>query len=206
MSPLSQNSPLAGSTLANTWDIANVIIPDFPSTDNLPQIQFQSGPTVGGSTYKPLTFRDKNLTFTEALTWTKGRHDAKFGYEYRYLNSHPNFSLFPTPYEYIGGAGDALTSDQTYSYYYDSSAYYYSGGNEIADLLLGLPYVVDQGLQLTTASTTANEHTFYAQDYWQVTPKLNLTYGVRYEYQQPYVEANNNEANFSTSKNCQRQW
>ena len=37
---------------------------------------------------------------------------------------------------------------------------------------------------------------FYLQDYWQITPKLNLTYGVRYEYQQPYVEANNNEANF----------
>jgi hypothetical protein len=198
ISPLSQNSPLAGSQLANTWGIQNVIIPDFPATDNLPQIQFQSGPTVGGSTYKPLTFRDKNLTILEALTWTKGRHNAKFGYEYRHLNSHPNFSLFPTPYEYIGGAGDALTSDPTYSYY-DPNAYYYNGGNEMADLLLGLPYVVDQGLQLTNASTTANEHTFYLQDYWQIGTKLNVTYGVRYEYQQPYVEANNDESNFSTS-------
>ena len=136
-----------------------MIIPGFPSTNNLPQIQFQSGPTVGGSTYKPLTFRDKNLTFPMSLTWTKGTHDVKFGYEYRHLISHPNFSLFPTPYEYIGGAGDAQTSDPTYSYY-DPNAYYYNGGNEIADLLLGLPYVVDQGLQLTYASTTANEHTF----------------------------------------------
>jgi outer membrane receptor protein involved in Fe transport len=198
LSTVSQNSPLAGTDLATTWDIANVIIPGFPSTNNLPQIQFQSGPTVGGSTYKPLTFRDKNWTFTEALTWTRGRHNAKFGYEYRHLNSHPNFSLFPTPYEYIGGAYDALTSDPTYSYY-NPSAYYGNGGNEIADLLLGLPYVVDQGLQLTVASTTANEHTIYAQDYWQVTPKLNFTYGVRYEYLQPYVEVNNDEANFSTS-------
>ncbi|MGA2632826.1 MAG: TonB-dependent receptor [Terracidiphilus sp.] len=199
LSTVSQNSPLAGTNLANTWDIANVIIPSFPSTNNLPQIQFQSGPTVGGSTYKPLTFRDKNYTFTDALTWTRGRHNAKFGYEYRHLNSHPNFSLFPTPYEYIGGEGDALTSDQTYSYYYNPSAYYYNGGNEIADLLLGLPYVVDQGLQLTFASTTANEHTIYAQDYWQITPKLNITYGLRYEYLQPYVEANDNQSNFSTS-------
>jgi hypothetical protein len=198
ISPLSQNSPLAGSKLASTWGIQNVIIPDFPATDNLPQIQFQSGPTVGGSTYKPLTFRDKNLTILDALTWTKGSHNVKFGYEYRHLNSHPNFSLFPTPYEYIGGAGDAQTSDPTYSYY-DPNAYYYNGGNEIADLLLGLPYVVDQGLQLTNASTTANEHTFYLQDYWQINTKLNLTYGVRYEYQQPYVEASNDESNFSTS-------
>jgi len=195
LSTVSQNSPLAGTNLANTWGIQNVVIPGFPSTNNLPQIQFQSGPTVGGSTYKPLTFRDENYSFEEALTWTRGRHNAKFGYEYRHLNSHPNFSLFPTPYEYIGGAGDALTSDPTYSFY-DGQAYYYNGGSEMADLLLGLPYVVDQGLQLTSASTTANEHTFYLQDYWQITPRLNLTYGLRYEYQQPYVEANNNEANF----------
>jgi outer membrane receptor protein involved in Fe transport len=198
LSTLSQNSPLAGSQLATTWGIKNDIIPGFPSTYNLPQIQFESGPTVGGSTYKPLTFRDKNLTFEEALTWTKGRHSAKFGYEYRHLASHPNFSLFPTPYQYYGGAGEALTSDPTYSFY-DGNSYYYNGGSEIADLLLGLPYVTEQGLQLTSASTTANEHTFYLQDYWQVTPKLNITIGLRYEYQQPYVEANNSESNFSTT-------
>ena len=198
LSTVSQNSPLAGTDLATKWGIQNVVIPGFPSTNNFPQIQFQSGPTVGGSTYKPLTFRDQNLGFVEALTWTKGRHNAKFGYEYRRLNSHPNFSLFPVPYEYIGGAGDAQTSDPTYTFY-DPNSYYYNGGSEIADLLLGLPYVVDQGLQLTNAHTMANEHTFYAQDYWQIAPKLNLTFGVRYEYQQPYVEADNNESNFSTS-------
>lgn len=207
LSTTEQNSPLAGTDLAAKFGIQNVVIPGFPSTDNFPQIQFQSGPTVAGSTYKPLTFRDKNMSFVEALTWTRGRHNAKFGYQYRHLNSHPNFSLFPVPYQYYGGAYEALTSDPThcgFSYspcnnaygFYDPSAYYATGGSEIADLLLGLPWVVDQGLQLTTASTVANEHKFYLQDYWQVTPRLNLTYGVRYEYQQPYVEASDNEANF----------
>jgi hypothetical protein len=200
LSPVTQNSPLAGSTLATQWDISNVIIPGFSSTNNLPQIQFESGPTVGGSTYKPLVFRDKNWTFVDALTWTRGRHNAKFGYEFRHLNSHPNFSLFPTPYMYFGGDSyGSLTSDYSYSTFYDPNAYYSIGGSEIADLLLGLPYVVDQGLQLTISSTTANEHTLYAQDYWQLTPKLNITYGLRYEYQQPYVEANNNDANFNTT-------
>jgi len=195
LSTVTQNSPFANNDLASKWNIQNVTIPGFPATNNFPQIQFESGPTVGGSTYKPLNFRDKNISFVEGLTWTHSRHNAKFGYEYRHLNSHPNFSLFPTPYEYIGGAGEALTSDPSYTYC-DYSAYYYCGGSEIADLLLGLPYVIDQGLQLAAASTSANEHTVYAQDYWQVTPRLNLTFGVRYEYLQPYVEANNNESNF----------
>lgn len=195
LSTVSQQSPLHGSNLAKTWGIQNVIIPDFPATVNLPQIQFDSGPTAGGSTYKPLSFRDKNYTFTEALTWTHSKHNAKFGYEYRHLNSNPEFSLFPVPYQYFAGPYGLMTSDQTYGNY-NGSAYYYDGGSEIADLLLGLPYVVDQGLQLTNPSTTANEHTFFAQDYWQITPKLNITYGIRYEYQQPYVDANNNMANF----------
>jgi hypothetical protein len=195
LSTVNQNSPLHGSDLATQYNIQNVIIPGFPATDNFPQIQFQSGPTVGGSTYKPLTFRDQNWTGTDTISWTVGHHNMKFGYDYRHLNSHPNFSLFPVPYEYVGGAGDAQTSDPTYSFY-DGNAYYYNGGSEIADLLLGLPYVVDQGLQLTNASTSSNEHSVYMQDYWQATPKLNITYGFRYEYQQPYVDANDNEANF----------
>lgn len=194
----SDNSPLAGSTLATQWGLKNVVIPGFPATSNIPQVELTYGLAVGGSTFRPLNFRDINLSFVDALTWTRGKHNAKFGYEYRHLNSHPSFSLFPTPYEYFYGPGEDMTSDPTY-YYYDPYAEYYNGGNELADLLLGLPYVTDQGLQLTNPSTTANEHTFYLQDFWQVTPKLNISYGVRYEYQQPYVEANDNQANFDTS-------
>ena len=122
----------------------------------------------------------------------------KFGYEYRHLNSHPNFSLFPSPYEYIGGAYSAMTSDPTYTFY-QSDAYYGNGGSEIADLLLGLPYVVIQGSQLTNPHTTSNEQTLYLQDSWQITDRLNLDYGIRYEYRQPYVEANNNASNFDRS-------
>jgi hypothetical protein len=134
----------------------------------------------------------------EAISWTRNRHSLKLGYEYRHLNSHPDFSLFPTPYEYFGGAYAAMTSDPTYTFY-QSDAYYGNGGSEIADLLLGLPYVVMQGLQLTNPDTTSNEQTLYLQDSWQSTSRLNLNYGVRYEYRQPYVEANNNAANFDRS-------
>jgi hypothetical protein len=214
LSTVTQKSLLDGTNLATTFGIQNANIPGFPDSYGFPQIQFESGPTVGGSTYKPLTFRDKNAGFVDALTWTHGKHNAKFGYEYRHLNSHPDFSLFPTPYEYFGGSYAALSSDATYCEYtydptctygsnshlpygfYDGNAYYGTGGSEIADLLLGLPEYVDQGLQLTKASTSANEHSAYIQDYWQLTSRLNVTLGVRYEYQQPYVEASNNEANF----------
>jgi hypothetical protein len=207
ITPLVEHSLIDGTRLADKLGIANANINSFPDTWAFPQILFESGAATGGSTWKPLSFRDTNLQLSEALTWNRGHHSFKFGYEYRHLNSHPNFSLFPTPYEYIGGSYAAMTSDSTYcswSYvecnspygYYNTSAYYGTGGSEIADLLLGLPYVVIQGLQLTNPHTTSNEHSFYLQDGWQLTSRLNLNYGVRYEYRQPYVDANNNASNF----------
>jgi len=208
MTPYHQNSLVDGTNLATQFGIQNANIPGFPQTYGFPQIQFESGDTTGGSTFEPLDFRDHNIQLVDQLSWVHHGHNFKFGYEYRLLQATPDFSLFPVPYEYFGGPYSAFTSDSTYcgyTYepcnnlpydYYNPNAYYATGGSEVADLLLGLPYVVDQGLQLTVAHTKANEQTVYFQDYWQATPRLNITYGVRYEYLQPYVEKNNNAANF----------
>jgi len=196
LSPTTQKSLLDGTNLATKFGIQNANIPGFPTTDGFPQIQMGSGATTGGSTYKPLTSREKIYGLMDSLTYTRGRHDFKFGYEYRHIDSHSDYSLFPVPYEYFAGPGSNFTSDPYYGFY-DPNAYYYNGGAEIADLLLGLPEVVDQGLQFKAPETTANEQTFFFQDYWQVTPKLNITYGLRYEYVQPYVEVSNNQANFN---------
>ena len=195
VTPLAEHSLVDGTRLADKLGIQNANLSGFPDTWGFPQIQFETGAITGGSTYKPLAFRDENLQLDDAVSWTRNRHSLKFGYQYRHLNSHPSFSLFPTPYEYIGGAYAAMTSDPNYTFF-DPSAYYGNGGSEIADLLLGLPYVVMQGLQLTNPHTTSNEQTFYLQDAWQATSRLSLSYGVRYEYRQPYVEAKDQAANF----------
>jgi len=196
LSPTTQKSLVDGTNLATKFGIQNANIPGFPTTDGFPQIQMGSGAVTGGSTYKPLTSREKVYGLMDSLTYTRGKHNFKFGYEYRHIDSHSDYSLFPVPYEYFAGPGSNFTSDPYYGFY-DPNAYYYNGGAEIADLLLGLPEVVDQGLQFKAPETTANEQTFFFQDYWQVTPKLNITYGLRYEYVQPYIEANNNQANFN---------
>jgi outer membrane receptor protein involved in Fe transport len=198
ITPYVEHSLVDGTNLADQMGIQNANIANFPDTYGFPQIQFETGAITGGSTYKPLSFRDRNLQIAEAATWVVNHHSLKAGYEYRFLNSRPDFSLFPVPYEYVGGAYAAMTSASDYSFY-DPNAYYATGGSEIADLLLGLPYVVDQGLQLTNPHTTSNEHSFYLQDSWQATGRLNVNGGVRYEYRQPYVDANNNAAVFDMS-------
>ena len=40
-------------------------------------------------------------------------------------------------------------------------------------------------------------HSFYAMDTWRTTPKLTLTYGLRYELFSPIMSRENNTSNFN---------
>jgi hypothetical protein len=195
---VTEKSLVDGTNLATQFGIKNANIAGFPQTYGFPQIQDGSGAITGGSTFKPFDARENVLGLIDSVSYTRAHHNAKIGYEYRKLKSLSSYSLFPVPYEYFAGPYSNFTSDPNYSYY-NPSAYYGNGGAEIADILLGLPEVVDQGLQFVIPQTSSNEHTVYVQDYWQVTPRISLTYGVRYEYLQPFVEQNNNQSNFDVN-------
>jgi hypothetical protein len=192
---LSQLSLLNGQNTANTYGVGNVNLAAFPATSGFPYIYLGSGYTTGGSSYKPLTFRDRNYQFVDTVSVSRDNHQFKFGGEFRKLSSQPYFSLFPTGYQYYATYGSSFTSDPTYSFY-DGSALSPNGGSDIADLLLGIPYTVNIGLQLTNPETQSWELHGFFQDEWRVTPHLSLFYGVRYEYQNPYYEKNNNYSNF----------
>jgi hypothetical protein len=170
----------------------------LPGAAALPQVYLAFGAVAGGSTYKPLTFQDDNFSFADHYSWIAGRHTVKFGYETRRLAAQPNFSLFPTGYHYYYGAYASLTSDPTYSYF-DAKAYYGNGGNEIADLLLGLPGSLTQGKQFAPVRTRSYEHHAFAQDSWRVAPQLTVELGLRYEFQAPYRETQGLQANLDYS-------
>ncbi|MDR3699654.1 MAG: TonB-dependent receptor [Candidatus Sulfopaludibacter sp.] len=192
---LDQLSLLHNQNLASQLGMANVNLPGFPQTSGLPDIYLGFGAQTGGSTYKPLYFLDSNQQFGDTMTARLGAHDFKAGAEFRRLTSNPFFSLFPTGFQYYAGAGASLTSDPNYGFY-DPGAFYYNGGSDIADLLLGLPYTVNLGLQLTNPSTRSWEGSLFVQDIWQATPSLSISYGLRYEYAAPWTEVSNRAANF----------
>jgi len=194
-----QYSLLNGTDWSTKSGIGNIAIPGFPATDGFPWI-FMGGEFnfFGGSTYKPFLIQDDNYQVTDNIILSQvGRHEFKFGGEFRRLNSHPNFSLFPTSFMYFAGPYAAMTSDWSFTSPLDNfSAYYGTGGTDIADMLLGLPLDVQMGLQLTKPHTQSWETAFFAQDTFKVNPRLTLNYGLRYEFQAPYTEANNNQSNY----------
>jgi len=192
---LDQLSLLNGRDLAAQFGAGNVNLPGHPQTSGFPDIYLGFGAQTGGSTYKPLNFLDRNYQVSDGVATRAGRHELKAGGQYRRLNSAPFFSLFPTGFQYYGGPGLSLTGDPNYGFY-DASAFYYNGGSDIADLLLGLPYSVNLGLQMTSPHTRSWEGSFYAQDTWQVARTLALSFGVRYEYFAPWTEEANQLSNF----------
>lgn len=189
-------SLLNGTDYSTKYGMGNITVPGYAATIGYPQIYMGTGYLAGGSTYKPYHVLDNNFELADNFTWsTVPRHEFKFGEELRRLNSHPFYSLFPTGFQYYGSFGFSQTADPTYSYYVPG-AFFYNGGSDVADLLLGLPFDVDIGLQLTQPHTQSWDLGLYAQDTFKVTDRLTLNYGVRYSYQAPYIEAHNYESNF----------
>jgi hypothetical protein len=195
---LNQFSLLNNRKLAEQFGLGNVNLPGFPQTFGFPDIYLGSGYQAGGSTYKPLSFQDRNLELADNVGGGIARHQIRAGFNYRRLSSRPRFSLFPTGFQYYGGPMASLTSDPYYSFF-DPSAFYGNGGTDVADLLLGLPLSVTEGLQLTNPTTQGWESSAYVQDSWRVNNRFVLLYGIRYEYQSPYTEASNQAANFDVA-------
>ncbi|MGH9435559.1 MAG: hypothetical protein ACRD06_06135, partial [Terriglobia bacterium] len=104
-----------------------------------------------------------------SLTWIKGSHNIKGGFQYIYTNRYQYNNLVTVNY----------SGDQTSSGLKSEP----NEGNNLASSLLGLPssFSVDSpvnGLVYLRIPTWAA----YVQDEWKIKPKLTLNLGFRYDY------------------------
>jgi hypothetical protein len=186
-------SLLNGHDYSTQFGLMNVNVPGFPATQGFPYIDLGTGYISGGSTYKPFLELDSNYQIADNVTISSvGKHEFKFGGDFRRLNSNPEYSLFPTGFQYYSSYGYSATSNNFNAFY---PGYMYDGGVDLADLLLGIPLYNAIGLQLTHPHTQSWEMHYYFEDTYKLSPKLTLYGGIRYEFQAPYTEANNGESN-----------
>jgi hypothetical protein len=153
-------------------------IPVGPNTAGLPPIEINGLVRLGTSPWRPQFQISQVWQILDNLSWLKGSHSFKFGYEHRHSSN--NFLDIRAPQGEIGVNG----------------IYTGGGGFGVADFLLGN---VDSVVFVTPTVVHNYQYanSFYAQDAWRMRKNLTITYGVRYELYSPNLNHQNEMSNFT---------
>lgn len=141
-----------------------------------PRFTFNTFSSIGNpNVSNPFLFRDPQYVTNENVSWVKGSHQFRFGFEFsKYDINHfqPQASNGPRGgFNFNGGLTSLNGGVAT------------TGFNSWADFLLGLPFSMGKDVQyMNPATVRMPSYGLFARDMWQVTRKLTIDYGMRYEY------------------------
>ena len=139
---------------------------------------------LGGSLLTPLQLASTSLNFTDKITWVKGRHAIRLGFDYQH-------ELASTGYLVYGRGNYTFLNLST------SSAAGTPGGNAFASFLVGAPYQIlrdefPPGLVGLISFRTG----FFVQDDVQATRRLTFSLGARYDIMPYSREMHDRLSNF----------
>jgi hypothetical protein len=154
------------------YELANLVnAPTFTNPLGLPPtVSITNGFTFGVPNFLQRSkFPDETRTqIADTMTWSHGKHNIKYGVDFSHVNDNSQ-NLF-------NGFG---------SYSYSSLV------NYITDLTKpngcsGKPCYssFSQGLGLPGLEFNTNDYSVFVQDDWRIVPRLSLSLGLRWEYQQ----------------------
>jgi outer membrane receptor protein involved in Fe transport len=132
---------------------------------------FDNGLQLGPSENGPTRYVENTFSWTDAVSWTRGKHNWKFGAGFSPYQENLRYAY------YTNGEFDFYT-------YEGSSA---STGNPYADFLLGVPDAYFQGA-LAPSNFRSKSTYVFGQDEWHATKNVVLTLGLRYEYNTPKAD------------------
>lgn len=141
-----------------------------PKEWGMPQINV-SNYTFLGRGYEPLEFWDPTYQWVGNINWIKGTHNIRFGFDMNRLHMN-HYEISPTSnFSFTGGVTSLLGGKSPNQF------------NSYADFLLGLPASYARGkMNGDYATMRMWMHNLYIRDQWQVSRKLTVTYGTRWEY------------------------
>jgi outer membrane receptor protein involved in Fe transport len=125
--------------------------------------------------------------FSDAVTWLKGRHSLKAGVQLRFTRADNLQKGTPS--------GNFNFSTNMTDNAAPTAGARINTGNQFATFLLGTISSGNIGSH-TTESQGGNGYSFFVNDEWKVTPRVSLSLGVRYDYQDQPYERNCGSSNF----------
>jgi Carboxypeptidase regulatory-like domain/TonB dependent receptor len=175
----------------NTLKIPGTNGPGRPDYEGQPSLMFTGWSAMGNSNgANPFLFRDNQFTADVNLSWTKGRHSTKYGFTYYHFDLNhfqpTSGSGIQSPrggFQFQGGMTTGALDLDAKGNPNNVNAY-----TSLADFLLGLPNngtnaAIAKPSQISDPNSLRwTELAGYAQDQWNITSKLTVNYGVRYEY------------------------
>ena len=140
-----------------------------PAVSGMPGFSFGGAIPIAGPAGSNLSYSAQNTyQAIDNLSWYRGRHNIKLGMDVRRLQ--------------VNNQSKPLALRGSYSF--DDRL----SGLAYANFLLGWPSSATRSIARPNAYCRSTSWGFYWQDDFKLHPKITLNYGVRYEYQTPWVE------------------
>ena len=168
-----------GEKVSDTLGVPGVNQNDFSSGPVGVNLDNFGNPFIGFSPSLPWIRAETNILFTNIWTKTKGNHTIKFGVDIRRIRDDllQTQTFSPRGLYHFGVAQTSIAGSPT------------SFGNSFASFLLDVPNDVGRDLPVLYPTYRAWQFFSFVQDKWQVTPKLTLDLGLRWEYYPPATPA-----------------
>jgi hypothetical protein len=136
-----------------------------PLNYGLPNVTLSS--FTGMSETEPSFSLTQTISVSEVLSWIHGKHNLRFGGDYRRVH-----------HDLLGSSN--ATGSFTFSGKFT--------GSSLADFLRGLPQQTTIDAASSKSYLRENVWDAYATDDWRARTNLTLNYGLRYEFFAPYTE------------------
>lgn len=184
---ISTNNLYAGvENIASEAGIAGVSTNPFDW--GLPNLSFTN--FVGVNDINPLARRDLTWSLADTLIWNHGRHNVRWGGDFRRIHQNPQTDK---------NARGSFVFTGLYSARYVGGVAVPGTGFDFADFLLGAPQQASVQYGVNNYHFAANSWDLFVQDDWRVRGNLTINFGLRYEYVSPFTEENHQLANLDVA-------
>jgi len=147
-----------------------------PLNYGLPSVQLSE--IAGLNEQQPRFAITQTISISETLSWIHGKHNLRFGGDYRRIhNDFLSSSNATGSFAFTGLFTQNATGDA-------------GTGSSFADFLLGLPQQTALNATVNKSYLRDNVFDAFAMDDWRWRPSLTVNAGLRYEYFAPYTEKN----------------
>ena len=160
--------------------------PTDPLAFGLPYFLVTDFATVTDDPTLPQTQRDNTWQASNTFSLTRPRQIWKFGVDWEYFQ----FNYLQT---------NSIRGQYTYTGTFTENNGDPTTGDAFADFLLGDPQQTTRTVGAAQAYLRQHNYAAFVQHEWQVTPRLTLNLGARYEFFSPFSDARNQMLNLDYS-------